>query len=304
MDGIIKPKALAQRIKELGMKSYAVTEHGNMTGFIEHYKAAQEEGLNLLAASEVYITSNPDNAEEKVRDNNHLVLIAKNNEGLKELYRLISEANLSNFYYKPRIFIEKLKDVKNLIALSACLGSPISQALKWDKENKTLDTTDEAINLIKYFQSCFPNSFYLELQDHRDSWEQIKYNEWLLDFGKKAGVPFVITTDAHYLNKEDFTTHQFVMAQQFKKTIHEYSNQEEMIYGSDHYIQSYEEIKNSAGYLNCSEAVGNTEEIAYQCRVEVQLNKPQMPSFPYKEAQDYTDFLQWKKEKGECSVRS
>jgi DNA polymerase-3 subunit alpha len=216
LDGIIHPKALMKKVKELGMTSIGVTDHGNLHGLIEFYKAAQEENVKLLCAVEAYITQDPDNSEEKTRDNNHLVLIAKNNDGLKELYKLISEANINNFYYKPRIFVDKLRHTKNLIALSACLGSPISHKLQWDKEKHTVQDVDNAgLETAKYLASCFPGNFYLELKDHRESWEQIKYNEYLLDLGKKLGLPFVITTDAHYLNNEDFSTHLFVMAHQF-----------------------------------------------------------------------------------------
>ena len=286
-----------KRIKELGMNSIAITDHGSMGGTIEYYKAAQEEGIHYLAAVEAYITQDPDNSEEKRRDNNHLVLIAKNNEGLKELYRLTSEANLNNFYYKPRIYIDKLRHTNNLIALSACLGSTISAALLWNKEAQTLEKTQEAEELTKILAGYFPGNFYLELQDHRESWEQIKYNEYLLDLGKKLSLPFVITTDAHYLKKEDFTTHQMVMAQQFKKTIHEYNNQDEMIYGSDHYIQTPNEMMASAQYLNCKEAFYNTQKIADQCKIELELNKPVMPKYDHTKAADYKEFLECRKNK-------
>lgn len=310
LDGIIKPKELCKYAKSLGMNAVGISDHGQLYGTIEFYKAAQEENIKSIFEVEAYITADEDNkVDQKTRDNNHLVLIAKNNDGLKELYKLISEANLNNFYYKPRVHIDKLRHTKNLICLSACLGSPIARGLEWDMENKTIKNTENAEYMIKYLAAAFPGNFYLELQDHRDSWEQVKYNEFLLDARGKYHLPYVITTDAHYLKKEDFETHKLVMAQQFKKTLEEYNNNDEMIYGSDHYIQTYEEMKASAGYLNCAESLANTQKIADECNVTIELNKSQMPSFNYKNAEDYEEFLKykeqqklnkWNKEKEEC----
>lgn len=303
LDGIIKLDSLCTRVKELNMPAIAITDHGNLHGAIEFYKAAKKAEIKPIIGCEVYVTVDPDGMQKGkddfIRDNHHLVLLAQNEIGLKNLFWMISNANLRNFYYKPRININTLATYSNgLIATSACLGGLVAKRLLYTPECKTVSDPDgNAESMAKYLQTTFPGRFYLELQDHENSWEQNKYNEYLLGLGRRLEIPFIITTDAHYLNREDYETHQFIMAQQFKKTLEEYKADDKMYYGSDFYIRPPTEMKALAEKWNCLQAYDNTLNIAEQCNVEIELGKYKMPDFDVTQTKDYQDFLKWKKTK-------
>jgi DNA polymerase III subunit alpha len=291
LDSIIRIPELIKKVKELGMSSCAITDHGSCSGLLEFYKECKKEDIKPLLGCEIYCSNNPDNSEKMDRDNYHLILLAQNEIGLKNLYWLSSNAYINNFYYKPRVWLHHLETHnEGLISSSACLGSQCSKLGLWDKPNQSYTSTREQIEFVKYISNIFKNRFYLELQDH-NFWEQHIYNEVLLDIGKRLSLPFIITTDAHYLNKEDYSTHKVVLAQQLKKTLKEYEASGEMVYGDSCYVRPPDEMMAAAKKWNCEEAYHNTLDIASQCNIELVLNQPRMPSFDYKKEKDYNNFL-------------
>ena len=198
LDGMTRVSALMKRCKELGMDSVAMTDHGVMYGAVEFYKAAKAEGVPPVIGCEVYATKGDMRDKPPMNsDYSHLVLLAENQIGYKNLIKLVSLANTEGFYYKPRVDYKLLSEYsEGLICLSACLGGDIPQyILKGD-----IKLADElALKLQKIYGK---DNFFLELQDHNIP-EQKEVNSVLIDMSKRLGIPLVATNDVHYMNKED-----------------------------------------------------------------------------------------------------
>ena len=293
LDGINKLDQLVARVKELGMSSVALTDHGNLHGAVDFYKEAKKAGVKPIIGIEAYITADPDDMEEgKTRDNHHMVLLAQNKTGFANLCWLLTNANLHNFYYKPRINIHKLKErAEGIIATSACVGGWIAQHGVFDTEKKTFTDPDaKAFTQILELSEAFQGRFFLEIQD-QDMWEQDAFNKWLK---LQLSAPKVITADAHYLKKEDQATHRMIMAQQLKKTIHEYESGSEMKYGSGFYIKSPEEMTAGAARCGMDEAAENTMAIAGMCSLDLELGKYKMPAFDVTKTSDYDEFQRYR----------
>lgn len=244
---------------------------------------------------EAYVTEDPDDIEKKTRDNYHLVILASNNKGLENLIWLSSHAHLHNFYYKPRIYRPLLEQYsEGLIATSACLASYPARHLRWEKDiNKVfLDNRKEYLKLIHWFSEVFNGNYYLEVQDH-NFWEQIEYNKIITDIAKKENLPLVITSDAHYLKQEDRYIHEMMMAMQFKQTLEEYRNGDNMKYGGTNYILSNKEMAAAAKKWDIPEALDNTLKIAEQCNVTIEMGNYHLPSYDYKSADDYEEFRKY-----------
>lgn len=288
LDGIIKFPELIQYCKQYNMPACALTDHGELGGIINFYKECKKHSIKPLIAVEAYITENPDDQDnkDKIKDNYHLILIAKNNNGYKKLLKYVSNANENNFYYKPRIYKEYLKDMAgDFICTTACLGSEIAKK-GWLENNPTL---------LDWYSNIFGDDLYLELQDWNDGTNtQQLYNQWLLKHGRERHLPFVITSDAHYLRKEDYRLHELVMAMQFKKTLKEYRDEGKMQYGPYFYVKTPDEMEKSCQELDCPEACENTIKVAEKCNVEIPLGKILMPTFAVEEQEDYGEFLVWK----------
>jgi DNA polymerase-3 subunit alpha len=299
LDSIIRIPNLVKRVKELGMSSICISDHGNMYGVMDFYKTCKKEGVKPLIACEAYTTFDKDGTdnEKKTKDNYHLVLIAKNQIGYQNLLWLVSNAYARNFYYKPRISFSSLKErSEGIIALSACLGSLLSKSMDWNIDNKTIsinETTYDSLNLLR---EIFQEDFYLEIQDH-PNWEQEAYNYSIIKLADKFNIPLVLTSDAHYLNKEDEDTHKLAMAHQLKKTLEEYIQEGKMFYNGYFYIRSPEEVKESLTKYNRPEIIDNIANIVNQCNVEIEIGKLYMPKFDIESQPDYEDFLKWKEEK-------
>ncbi len=308
LDGINRLDQLVARCKELGMSSCALTDHGNLHGMIDFYKECKKGGIKPIVGIECYITRDPDGVDEdykKTRDNHHCILLAQNNTGLANLFWLITNGNLNNFYYKPRINIETLKaKSEGLICTSACVGGWVAQQGIFDAEKKLfLDPESKAYVAARELHEVFGNRFYLEIQD-QDMWEQTAFNKFLVDIAKRDKIQLLITADAHYLKKEDKDTHAMIMAQQLKKTIDEYESGSEMKYGGGFYIRSPEEMKEAAIRHDAEEAFWNSNEIAKMCNIEIELGKYKMPLFDVTKADDYDEFKQYKATGSfECTAR-
>lgn len=300
LDGAIRIPELVQKVVEYGMTACSISDHGYMGGAVKFYKECRKNGIKPIIGCEAYCTWDTDGIEdnkEKTRDNYHLVLLAKNNQGYKDLLLLTSEAILDNFYYKPRISIPKLSILKgNVIATSACLGGFPGQLAIWNEETKQYTDPDNRVrDGILEISSLFEEGdFYLELQDWDDgTGRQPALNELLLEIGEKTGLPFVITTDAHYLNQEDSELHQIMMAMQFGQKLDQYLKGG-MVYGPHFWLKLPDMMLQSAKKLGCEEAYWNTGKIADRCLVELELGKYQQPTFNPKEAEDWEEYLEWK----------
>lgn len=310
MDGAIQFKSLIPRLKELGMDSYAVTDHGWAGGLLEFQKACQKEGIKSLLGCESYISGDPDYTEKKTRDNYHLVIIAKNNKGLHKLFKLQSEAATRNFYYKPRIYFNKLQELAgDCVITTACLAGILSRCMRFNRNDygvvesidlvSKADSKDEensiGINdLIKTLKSWFGSDLYLEVQGWNNEENiQLLYDKTVIELAKKHDIKTVITSDCHYLTKEDHAIHEVLMAIQFKQTLEEYRSAGKMQYENEFYVKSPEEMLALATNLGVPEAASNTQEIVEKCNAEIETGKFYMPSFNHKTQPDYKDFKLW-----------
>lgn len=273
-----------------------------MGGVIEFYQEMTKAKLKPILGCEAYCTDNPDNTFDKTRDNMHMVLLAKDLEGYSRLCEVVSNAALKNFHYKPRIYKENLRALQgHIVATTACLNGIFAARLQFnmDQFGKCISVTDESNRLdreVGFYQSIFKDDFYLELQvwDDGDK-KQTIYNKFLLEFGRKHGLPFVITADCHYMKKEDHKLHEMLMALQLKKTLEEYRQDGVMQYGPHFYVARPEEMLRRAKSINCEEAYANTQVIADKCNVELNLGHYRMPKFKIEEAPDFKEYLAWKK---------
>ncbi len=267
LDGMIKIKELVKKTKELGMRAVAMTDHGNMFGAIEFYQECEKNGIKPIIGSEFYMTSGSRFDKEKERF--HLILLAKNNNGYKNLIKLSSYSYTEGFYYKPRIDRELLERYKDdLICLSACIGGEVQAAIL----NKDIPHAEET---ALYFKNLFgSDSFYLEMQYHRMKEEEIVIKE-LANISKKLKIPLVATNDAHYLHKSDATTHDALLCIGTKKMI---SDTNRMRFPSDEfYFKSEEEMLKI--FKSFPSAMSNTKVIADLCNVTLDLPGPILPEF-------------------------
>ncbi len=297
LDGENKIDNLVNKVKELGMKQVALTDHGVLMGSLNFYKACKKVGIKPILGCESYITEDPDDLPKEARkkDNYHLVLIAHNNTGWKNLVKLASQAQLHNFYHKPRISKHNMtrESLEGLTASSACLGSNLNREGGWDPVEKKYTNIDRMYELAAWYRDRFDNTYHLEIQDNPDSDQQQKtYNELLIKIGKDLHIPIVITSDAHYTTVQDAETHSVLMAMQLKKTLQDYKSAGEMKYGPWFYIRSPEEMLAAARKYNCEEAFWNACKIGNSCQVDLELGNIKMPSFDITTDPDYQEFLQ------------
>lgn len=278
-----------------------------MAGVVEFYREALLNNIKPIIGSEIYCTRDVDFQKDKNRDNYHLVILCKDREGYRRLSCLLSEAALSNFFYKPRVDLQKLKYLQgHCVATSACLKSPIADCLEYrkDAQGRVQEATDplgRASGIIEFLQKSFGrDNFYLEIQDWDDGTGlNLAYCRFLVDYGKKNNIPLVITTDAHYLKKEDHAVHELLIAAQLKMSLEQYKSGEVMRYGPHFYLKSPNEMLQSARKFNCEDAVYNTNKIADECRVELELGKFEFPKFDIEATDDYEDFQKWKEKRRE-----
>ena len=271
LDGTIQFKPLIARVKELGMPSVAVTDHGGMMGAIEFYEEALKGGVKPIIGTEIYVA--PGNrAERKVAPTGeyayHLILLAENETGYGNLLRLSSLAHTEGFYYKPRVDKELLRRYsEGLIATSACLQGEIPFSLGTEGEAKALEVLEE-------YRSIFPDGrFYLEIQDNGLP-EQGKMNPLLIALARRTGTPLVATNDCHYLNPGDDKLQEILLCLQTGKTI---SDPTRMRFGSDQfYVKTAEEFERAFGHT-APDALANTLAIAERCNVKIELGVNHLP---------------------------
>ncbi len=270
LDGSSKIKELTARAAELGMKAIAITDHGVMYGCIDFYKACLANNIKPIIGCEVYVASGSRFNKQKLPTNfyYHLVLLAKNNEGYKNLSRLVSLGQIEGYYYKPRIDLEILKKYhNNLIALSACLAGPVAKTLLTSTYQKAKETA-------LAYRDIFGDDFYLELQDHGIP-EQKTVNQGIMRIHNETGIPIVATNDLHYVNKDDAAAHDLLLCIQTNTNV---LDENRMRYeGGNYYLKSSEEMYSLFPYAE--EACQNTNKIADMCNVSFEFNKYKLPVF-------------------------
>ena len=287
LDGAIRIKDLVARAREFGMPALAITDHGGMFGVAEFYNACLKEGIKPVIGFEAYVA--PKSRFDKTKtagegNYNHLILLASNNTGYKNLLKLSSIGYLEGFYYKPRIDMEALKQhSEGIIASSACVGGAIPKALIDGNIAKAKAIAEEYISIFG------EGNFYFELQNHGIDREMVAFDE-MVKLGRQMGVPFIVTNDAHYLNREDAASHEILLCIQTQTTI---ADPKHYRFGSDQiYFKSPEEMAKL--FPDLPEAMDNTLKIAERCNVEIKA-KPQLPKPGYPEGftseADYLRYL-------------
>ena len=284
LDGSNKIKEYVARVKELGMNSAAITDHGVMYGVIEFYRAAKEAGIKPILGCEVYVAPNSrfdkesSGGEERYY---HLVLLAENNTGYDNLVKIVSKGFTEGYYYKPRVDMEVLNQYhEGIIALSACLAGEVQTYI-------TKRMPDEARKAARKYEACFgKGNYFLELQDHGIP-EQRLVNTELLRMSKELDIPLVATNDVHYTYAEDAEPHDILLCLQTGKKL---ADEDRMRYeGGQYFVKSEEEMKGLFPYA--WEAVENTQLIADRCNVEIKFGETKLPHYEVPEGYDSWTYL-------------
>ncbi len=291
LDGAIRFPQLFEKLSSNGVNAAALTDHGNMFGTYDFFRQAKAYGIHPIIGCEVYVA--PESRFKKKRDtrrdtSNHLILLAKNNEGYRNLTRLVSLAYIEGFYYKPRIDHELLEKYhEGLIALSACLKGEIP-SLILDKD------MDEARERIRYYRNLFGDGdFYLEIQSNGIR-EQEEVNNFLKQLAQDEGVPLVATNDCHYLNRQDAQAHEVLLCLQTGKTL---LDKGRMRFQTDEfYLKSPDEMIKH--FQDVPEAIENTREIAKRCEVDLSFKEYHFPTYELPEGEDHDSYLEKKAREG------
>ncbi len=283
LDGTASVKKLLSRVKELGMKHCAITDHGVMYGVVDFYKEAIEQGIKPVIGCEVYMAprSRFDKVHEYDSKYSHLILLCENQTGYKNLSCIVTKGFTEGFYYKPRIDFELLSEhSEGLIALSACLAGEIPKALSADDYGKAKEIAERYVSLFGQ------DNFFVELQDHSIA-EQKRINPQLVRLAKEIGVGLVATNDIHYVKKEDAKYQDVLMCIQMQKTV---EDDDRMKFETDEfYIKSEEEMRRMFPYA--PEAIENTAKIAERCNVEFDFNTRHLPSFDVPDGKTAWEYL-------------
>ena len=293
LDGLSKIKETIKRVKELNMNAIALTDHGNMYGMINFYKACVEEGIKPIIGAEIYITKRSRFDKEAGIDSdfNHLILLAKDFQGYKNLMKIISIAGLEGYYYKPRTDIELLEKYhEGLICLSACVNGYISDPLLNNEE-------ETAIQRAKKLNDIFgQDNFYLELQKHINIPSQEILNPKLIKLSEKLGIPLVATNDNHYIRNTDAEAQEALLCIQTQTTLDMKNRKLSMISSPDFYIKSPEEM--TGLFVQTPQAIENSVKIAEMCNVEIPLGKWIMPLFEVPGGKTAAEYITEKVEEG------
>lgn len=284
LDGLSKIDEIVDRVKELGMDSVAITDHGVMYGAIEFYQKAKAKGIKPIIGCEFYeAVENMEDKNPQVENKRfHLILLAKNETGYNNLVKLVTEAHLKGFYYKPRVDINALRKYSDgIIALSACIQGRIPILLLNGKK-------EEAEKRALEYQEIFgKGNYYLELQNHPTIPEQEKANNLLIELSKKTGIPLVATNDCHYTYREDAEAQDILM---LINTGADINNPDRLsMRAEDFSIKTQEQMSDDFSHI--IEAVENTQKIADMCNIELKLGETKIPYFEVPEGKDGFNYL-------------
>jgi DNA polymerase III subunit alpha len=287
LDGLSKIDAMVQEAKKMGMKALAITDHGNMYGAIKFYQACKDAEIKPIIGCEIYMSkrSRHDKETKMDADSNHLVLLAKNFQGYKNLMKIISVSHLEGFYYKPRTDLELLEKYhEGLICMSACLNGYVSEPLL---ENQEKTAIERAEKLSEIFGK---DHFYLELQKHLNIERQDELNDKLIKLSKKLGLPLVAANDNHYIHKADAEAQEVLLCIQTQSTLDTPNRKLSMIDSPDFYIKSPEEM--TGLFVQTPEAIENTVKIADMVDLEIPLGKWIMPVYAVPDGRTTADYLE------------
>ena len=285
LDGSNKIKEYVARVKELGMNSAAITDHGVMYGVIDFYREARKQGINPILGCEVYVAPNSRFDREVTGGDDryyHLVLLAENNEGYENLTKIVSKGFVEGYYYKPRVDKELLRTChKGIIALSACLAGEVPRYL-------TKGMYEEAKDRALEYQEIFgKGNYFLELQDHGIPDQQL-VNQQLMKLSQETGIELVATNDVHYIYADDEKAHDILLCIQTGKKL---SDENRMRYeGGQYYVKSEEEM--AALFPYARQALENTQKIADRCSVEIEFGVTKLPKYDVPEGYTSWEYLQ------------
>ena len=284
LDGSSKIRELTARAKELGMDSMAITDHGVMYGVIDFYRAAREVGIKPILGCEVYVApgSRFDRENGAGEDRYyHLILLAENNTGYKNLMKIVSKGFVDGFYYKPRVDLDLLETYhEGIISLSACLAGEVQKYLARGMYEEAKRSA------LRYSEIFGKDHFYLELQDHGIP-EQKMVNQGLLRLSQETGLELVATNDVHYPFAEDAKAHDILLCIQTGKKV---TDEDRMRYeGGQYYCKSEEEMRKLFPYAQ--EAIDNTHKIAERCNVEIEFGVTKLPKYEVPEGFDSWTYL-------------
>ena len=285
LDGAARIGDIVSRARELGQNAIALTDHGAMYGIIDFYKAAKSAGIKPILGMEAYIVEDMAEKTAKQREYAHLILLAKDNEGYKNLMRLCSRGFIEGYYYKPRIDYNTLeKYARGLICTSACIAGDIPQMLLSGREKN-------AYALAARLRGIFGEDFYIELQDHGLK-EEKRVSPMLIELAKKLDIGLLATNDTHYIWKEDARAQDVLMCLQMGRTLKEGG----LFETDEFYIKSTEEMQALFSYV--PEALTNSQKIADKCNVEIELGKILLPRYDVPEGYTNEAYLEFLARKG------
>ena len=284
LDGSNKITEYVERVKELGMDSAAITDHGVMYGCIDFYRACKAAGINPILGCEVYVapSSRFDRETGAGEDRYyHLVLLAENNQGYSNLMKIVSKSFVEGFYYKPRVDLALLREYhEGIIALSACLAGEVARYL-------TRGMYEEGKKAALRYEEIFgKGNFFLELQDHGISQQQT-VNQQLLRMHQETGIDLVATNDVHYTYAEDEAPHDILLCIQTGKKL---SDENRMRYvGGQYYVKSAEQMAELFPYA--LEALENTYKIGQRCHVDIEFGVTKLPKYDVPEGYTSWEYL-------------
>ncbi len=284
LDGSNKIKEYVKRVKELGMTSAAITDHGVMYGCIDFYKEAKAQGIKPIMGCEVYVAPNSRFDKELTGGEDryyHLVLLAENDLGYQNLMKIVSKGFTEGYYYKPRVDMEVLREYhEGVIALSACLAGEVQRYIMkglYEEAKK---------QALKYLDCFGEGNYFLELQDHGMA-EQATVNTALMKMSKELNIPLVATNDVHYTYEDDVEAHDLLLCIQTGKKV---TDEDRMRYdGGQYYVKSEEEMR--ALFPYAQEALDNTAKIAERCNVEIRFHETKLPHYEVPEGYTPVSYL-------------
>lgn len=283
LDGANRLDKLVDKIIELDMKYVAITDHGNMFGVIDMYKKCKSKGIKLIVGCEMYVAprSRLDKQGKVDTEPNHLILLAMNDIGYKNLIKLVSTSYTEGFYYKPRIDMEILREYnEGLICLSACLAGEISRKIV------SGDIQGAKVSAKEFLDIFGKDRYYLEIQDNGIR-EQVLVNQNMISISKELGISLVATNDCHYLTKDDYDFHEVLLCVQTKKTM---NDPDRMSFPTNEfYVKSKEEMTDA--FKNIPEAISNTVKIADMCNFEFEFGNTILPEFEINENISHLEYF-------------
>ncbi|MBU1126924.1 PHP domain-containing protein, partial [Patescibacteria group bacterium] len=283
LDGLCKIDELLFKALEYGMDSLAITDHGTMSGVVKFYFKAKEYGIKPIIGIETYVanTSMLEKSAALGADQSHLVLLAKNEIGYKNLLKLSSLAHLEGFYYRPRIDLELLKKhSEGIIASTACLAGIVPRLFVQGKDQEASQKAEELLDI-------FGRDLYFEIMKNEEP-EQEEINQKMIKLSRKIGVPLIATNDIHYVNKDDAEAQDALLAVQTGKMMAD-KNRLSMIGSPTYYLRNQEEMIDL--FSEIPDAIKNTQEVSKKCNVEIPYGKMIFPIYPIKGKETSTEHL-------------